>query len=298
MQRLRFIAVVLGASALAATAALALGGGATTTRADGQHTERWWRPPRGRAGDAAGRLAAQPRALRPRARRLRHAPHALVQDDRGRGIGAARDWIKAEFDRIAATTGGRMRSSCRATSRSRPTASRRPTRITNVVATLRGTDPALGRPRVRRRRALRLARDRRPERHERRAGRERRRLGHLGGARAGARDGAGADRGDDRLRRLRGRGAGPVRLDALRRAGEAERLEHPGRAQHGHHRQPERRQRRARPARDPAVLRGRADERDAGRDRAAAVASAARTTASRASSRATSRRPARTARPA
>ena len=41
------------------------------------------------------------------------------------------------------------------------------------------------------------------------------------------------------------------------------RLEHPGRAEHGHHRQPDRRQRRPRPAHDPAVLRGRADERDA-----------------------------------
>ena len=94
MQRLRFIAVVLGASALAATAALALGGGATTTRADGQHAERWWRPP---ADVRAMLRAVSPRRLERYDRALvgfgtRHT--LSVQDDPARGIGAARDWIK------------------------------------------------------------------------------------------------------------------------------------------------------------------------------------------------------------
>src|SRR3954468_5802336 len=31
-----------------------------------------------------------------------------AQDDPNRGIGAARDWIKSQFDEIAATSGGRM----------------------------------------------------------------------------------------------------------------------------------------------------------------------------------------------
>ncbi|OLB64919.1 MAG: aminopeptidase [Actinobacteria bacterium 13_2_20CM_2_72_6] len=60
------------------------------------------------------------------------------QDDPVRGIGAARDWILAQFQGIAATSGGRM--TVEAQSFIQPVASRIPvpTRITNIVATLRG----------------------------------------------------------------------------------------------------------------------------------------------------------------
>lgn len=61
------------------------------------------------------------------------------QDDPERGIGAARDWIKAELDRYARRSGGRMTVELQSYVQE-PT-SRIPvaTRITNVVATLRGS---------------------------------------------------------------------------------------------------------------------------------------------------------------
>ncbi|UBU14143.1 M28 family metallopeptidase [Nonomuraea gerenzanensis] len=68
------------------------------------------------------------------------------QDDPVRGIGAARDWIYDEFTRIAATSGGRM--TVQKQSFVQPVSPRipAPTMITNVVATLRGTqDAAAGR---------------------------------------------------------------------------------------------------------------------------------------------------------
>jgi hypothetical protein len=60
------------------------------------------------------------------------------QDDPVRGIGAARDWLLAQFQAVAATSGGRM--TVEAQSFIQPVASRipTPTRITNIVATLRG----------------------------------------------------------------------------------------------------------------------------------------------------------------
>jgi hypothetical protein len=78
--------------------------------------------------------------------------HALVgfgtrhtlssQTDPKRGIGAARDDIKAQFDQIAQTSGGRMTTEL--VSYVQGPASRIPsdTTITDVVATLKGTDPA------------------------------------------------------------------------------------------------------------------------------------------------------------
>ncbi|MFF3752601.1 M20/M25/M40 family metallo-hydrolase [Streptomyces sp. NPDC002018] len=69
--------------------------------------------------------------------------HTLsTQDDPERGIGAARDWIYEEFKRYAAASGGRMTVELQ--SYIQEPASRIPvaTRITNVVATLRGSvDP-------------------------------------------------------------------------------------------------------------------------------------------------------------
>jgi hypothetical protein len=64
-----------------------------------------------------------------------------AQDDPSRGIGAARDWIKGQFEEIAATSGGRMTVAL--DSYVQPPASRipTPTTITNVVATLHGSQP-------------------------------------------------------------------------------------------------------------------------------------------------------------
>jgi hypothetical protein len=66
--------------------------------------------------------------------------HTLsTQDDPNRGIGAARDWIFAELQRYAAASGGRMTVELQ--SYVQPPADRIPvpTRITNVLATLRGS---------------------------------------------------------------------------------------------------------------------------------------------------------------
>jgi len=69
--------------------------------------------------------------------------HTLsTQDDPARGIGAARDWIFAQLQQSAAASDGRMTVELQ--SFVQPVSSRipTPTRITNVVATLRGdTDP-------------------------------------------------------------------------------------------------------------------------------------------------------------
>jgi hypothetical protein len=64
-----------------------------------------------------------------------------VQDDPNRGIGAARDWLFSEFQKAAAASEGRM--TVEKQSFEQPKANRipAPTMITNVVATLRGTQP-------------------------------------------------------------------------------------------------------------------------------------------------------------
>ena len=64
-----------------------------------------------------------------------------AQDDPNRGIGAARDWIRSELEKSAATSDGRMTVELQ--SYVQQPADRIPvaTRITNVVATLKGTDP-------------------------------------------------------------------------------------------------------------------------------------------------------------
>jgi hypothetical protein len=61
------------------------------------------------------------------------------QTDPVRGIGAARDWLRDQFEAVAATSGGRMTVSLQ--SFVQPAGSRIPvpTTITNVIATLRGT---------------------------------------------------------------------------------------------------------------------------------------------------------------
>ena len=142
MSRARSIAFVLGAAVLAAAAALALGGGAAPSRAGGHDAPRWWRPP----PDVRQALrAVSPRRLEGYDRALvgfgtRHTLSA--QDDPGRGIGAARDWIRDRFDAIAARAGGRMSVELQSYVQEPAERIPEPTRITNVVATLRGTDPA------------------------------------------------------------------------------------------------------------------------------------------------------------
>lgn len=65
-----------------------------------------------------------------------------AQDNPQRGIGAARDWLFDEFQKIAQASAGRM--TVKKQSFEQPKGSRipAPTIITNVVATLRGTQPA------------------------------------------------------------------------------------------------------------------------------------------------------------
>ncbi|HEX8459698.1 MAG TPA: M28 family metallopeptidase [Pyrinomonadaceae bacterium] len=69
-----------------------------------------------------------------------------VQNNPTRGIGAARDWLKSEFELIARTAGGRLTVELQSyTQEPMPPPRGRvpqPTVITNVVATLRGTQPA------------------------------------------------------------------------------------------------------------------------------------------------------------
>ncbi|MFI7675501.1 M20/M25/M40 family metallo-hydrolase [Actinophytocola sp. NPDC049390] len=66
--------------------------------------------------------------------------HTLsTQDDPSRGIGAARDWIFAEMGRYAADSGGRMTVELQSYVQQPAPRIPVPTRITNVVATLRGS---------------------------------------------------------------------------------------------------------------------------------------------------------------
>jgi Peptidase family M28 len=63
------------------------------------------------------------------------------QDDPTRGIGAARDWLLAEFQKAAAPSGGRMTVELQSYIQDVAPRIPVPTRITNVVATLRGDRP-------------------------------------------------------------------------------------------------------------------------------------------------------------
>ncbi|HEX8495317.1 MAG TPA: M28 family metallopeptidase [Pyrinomonadaceae bacterium] len=69
-----------------------------------------------------------------------------AQDNPTRGIGAARDWLYAEFQRIAEQSGGRMTVEKQSYLQEAQPPPRgrvpQPTTITNVVATLRGTQNA------------------------------------------------------------------------------------------------------------------------------------------------------------
>ncbi len=67
-----------------------------------------------------------------------------AQDDPARGIGAARDWLFGEFQKIAAQSGGRMTVELQTFEQQPGKFPRitRPTKITNVVARLNGAQPS------------------------------------------------------------------------------------------------------------------------------------------------------------
>ena len=64
-----------------------------------------------------------------------------AQDDPNRGIGAARDWLFSEFSKAAEQSGGRMTVEKQTFEQPKAARVPVPTMITNVVATLKGTQP-------------------------------------------------------------------------------------------------------------------------------------------------------------
>ncbi|HZB46522.1 MAG TPA: M28 family metallopeptidase [Pyrinomonadaceae bacterium] len=67
-----------------------------------------------------------------------------AQDDPARGIGAARDWLRDEFERAGRESGGRLKVELQGFEQQpgRFPRIQKPTRVTNVVATLPGTQDA------------------------------------------------------------------------------------------------------------------------------------------------------------
>ena len=63
------------------------------------------------------------------------------QNDPHRGIGAARDWLYAEFEKAAAPSGGRMTVEKQTFEQAKAARVPQPTMLTNIVATLRGAQP-------------------------------------------------------------------------------------------------------------------------------------------------------------
>src|SRR5689334_13228996 len=63
------------------------------------------------------------------------------RNDPKRGIGAARDWLYAEFQKIAETSGGRMTVEKQSFEQQKAARVPQPTIITNIVATLKGSQP-------------------------------------------------------------------------------------------------------------------------------------------------------------
>ncbi len=138
---LRTVLVSAGGAAAVAAAAFALGGPSARGN-DNDHGGNWWRPPR----DVRQMLdEVSPKSLKSDDLALvgfgtRHTLSS--QTDPQRGIGAARDWIKSQFDQDAALSGGAMTVDLQ--SFVQPVSDRIPvpTTLTNVYATLHGTDPA------------------------------------------------------------------------------------------------------------------------------------------------------------
>ena len=63
------------------------------------------------------------------------------QNDPNRGIGAARDWLFAEFRKVAARSGGRMTVEKQTFEQAKAARVPQPTMLTNIVATLKGSQP-------------------------------------------------------------------------------------------------------------------------------------------------------------
>lgn len=63
------------------------------------------------------------------------------QDNPNRGIGAARDWLFAEFQKAATQSGGRMTVEKQTFEQAKAARVPQPTMLTNIVATLKGTQP-------------------------------------------------------------------------------------------------------------------------------------------------------------
>jgi len=63
------------------------------------------------------------------------------QNDPNRGIGAARDWLYAEFQKAAVESGGRMTVEKQTFEQPKAARVPQPTMLTNIVATLKGTQP-------------------------------------------------------------------------------------------------------------------------------------------------------------
>lgn len=63
------------------------------------------------------------------------------QNDPNRGIGAARDWLYGEFMKAAQQSGGRMTVEKQTFEQPKGTRVPQPTMLTNIVATLKGTQP-------------------------------------------------------------------------------------------------------------------------------------------------------------
>ena len=63
------------------------------------------------------------------------------QNNPNRGIGAARDWLYAEFQKAAAASGGRMTVEKQTFEQPKAVRVPQPTMLTNIVATLKGIQP-------------------------------------------------------------------------------------------------------------------------------------------------------------
>jgi Peptidase family M28 len=125
----------------AAGAAAVAESDAARARAADDKPVAWWDPPAD-VRAALGQIDRRSLARYDRALVGFGTRHTLSsQTDPRRGIGAARDWIRAELEKAAATSSGRMTVALQ--SYVQEPADRIPTAttITNVVATLRGTDP-------------------------------------------------------------------------------------------------------------------------------------------------------------
>ena len=85
------------------------------------------------------------------ARNIEHTIRQLVsfgtrntlseQNDPKRGIGAARDWLYAEFQKVAETSRGRMTVEKQSFEQAKAARVPQPTILTNIVATLKGSQP-------------------------------------------------------------------------------------------------------------------------------------------------------------